>query len=253
MPETLELGDVGPAVSTLQQMLIEQGYSVGHDGDSGIFSKATLSAVTLFQNGHVGPDGKPLKPDGVVGPVTWWALNNPEAPAEGGGIPPEAQTHPGNAIAAFALHAAVGELKRGVKEIPSGSNRGPRIDVYTGLVGKPSGIVGPPWCAYFVSWCFAQAAPGSPFGRISGAQALAFWGRKFGCTVMNPVSCSAGDIFVIARGEVHGHTGIVEAYHKGKIWTIEGNSGNAVRRLQRSLADCLAVVNFDRWSVGTRS
>ena len=152
-----------------------------------------------------------------------------------------------NAISAVALFAAQEELQRGVKEVPDGSNRGERIDIYTGMVGKDPVLKGPAWCAYWVSWCFAQAPGGSPFKRIGGAQAIAFWGDKHGCTTWRPYSCKAGDIFVIANSEVRGHVGIVRAYEAGTIWTIEGNAGNAVRTFKRKLIDCVAIVNFDNW------
>lgn len=62
---TLQLGDRGAAVSTLQTRLNVHGAHVGVDG---VFGPATLSAVKGFQK------AAKLNVDGIVGPATWQAL-----------------------------------------------------------------------------------------------------------------------------------------------------------------------------------
>jgi len=61
----LERGASGTAVKELQRLLVATGIRLRIDGD---FGAATERAVTRFQR------SKGLRPDGVVGPVTWRAL-----------------------------------------------------------------------------------------------------------------------------------------------------------------------------------
>jgi peptidoglycan hydrolase-like protein with peptidoglycan-binding domain len=63
---TLQEGDTGPAVETLQTRLNAWGATLAVNGD---FGPDTLAAVKAFQAGHA------LSVDGIVGPLTWAALN----------------------------------------------------------------------------------------------------------------------------------------------------------------------------------
>ena len=62
----LQEGDTGAAVKTLQTRLNAWGATLAVDGD---FGSATLAAVKAFQTAHH------LSMDGIVGPLTWAALN----------------------------------------------------------------------------------------------------------------------------------------------------------------------------------
>jgi polysaccharide deacetylase family sporulation protein PdaB len=62
----LRLGSTGSAVRTLQQALVDKGYSLSVDG---VFGPITQSAVMSFQR-SVG-----ITVDGIVGPVTWSKLS----------------------------------------------------------------------------------------------------------------------------------------------------------------------------------
>lgn len=70
---TIRKGSRGEYVTLLQTMLIQRGYSCGSSGADGIFGNDTLYAVKKFQmdNG--------LQIDGIVGPATWGALDNPSS------------------------------------------------------------------------------------------------------------------------------------------------------------------------------
>ncbi len=61
------MGSVGPEVEMLQRILYSIGYNPGPI--DGIFGPLTRSAVVRFQldNG--------LVPDGIVGPMTWAAID----------------------------------------------------------------------------------------------------------------------------------------------------------------------------------
>ena len=69
---TIRKGDRGPYVALAQTELIQQGYSCGNKGADGIFGNDTLAAVKAFQQANG------LDPDGVVGPLTWAALDSTE-------------------------------------------------------------------------------------------------------------------------------------------------------------------------------
>jgi hypothetical protein len=240
----VKLGSVGEQVEELQQALIEAGFDVGVDASDHVFGRDTFAAVTRFQAEHFGRDGKPLQIDGVVGDNTWWALQNPtQEPAPGADDVPHQPV--GGVTAASALEAALGELKAGVREIPAGSNRGNRIDVYTGFDG-PAEQVGPPWCAYFVSWCFKQNPTGkSPFGRIGSALNIGHWAERNNCAIARgTLAPLAGDIFIINRDGIHGHTGLVRAVLGDQIATVEGNSANAVRSVRRPVSSIESFVRI---------
>ena len=69
---TFRRGDKGDMVRVLQtQLSTGHGYDIGKCGIDGDFGKATEAAVKKFQK------DKGLTADGVVGPKTWEALNQP--------------------------------------------------------------------------------------------------------------------------------------------------------------------------------
>ena len=256
---TLSIGMSGGDVPSLQQILIEQGFSCGEDPNSSpqVFGHSTDSAVKLFQASHDGPDNRVLSVDGVVGPNTWWALENPSGSSQGqlGLVLPDMPLQePSNPIAAAGLQSAWLELHKKICEIPDGSNRNPEIDLFTGMSGKPLSIPGPTWCAYFVSWNFAKSPHGSPFGRIGGAQSIAHACQHSipGSVIESPFPDESrikpGDIAVIANGQDHGHAFHVAAVLDGKIWTVEGNCGNAIRSKKRTIDVCKYVINFDSYA-----
>jgi hypothetical protein len=70
---TLRPGDKGPAVRTMQGLLVARGWNAGttgaaHDGIDGDFGPITEACVHTFQQDHK------LTDDGVVGPKTWPVL-----------------------------------------------------------------------------------------------------------------------------------------------------------------------------------
>ena len=71
---TIRRGDKGDAVREAQTMLYNLGYDIGkRTGIDGDFGRMTESAVQCFQADHIGDFG--LIVDGVVGPMTWDALD----------------------------------------------------------------------------------------------------------------------------------------------------------------------------------
>jgi hypothetical protein len=225
---TLRLGARGPEVGVAQQALLEAGLSVDA-GELALseFGASTELAVHAFQAAHVDLQGHALAQDGAIGPATAWALEHPGAAAPGytaAGWRSDIASEPEGAREVLA--AAIAEI--GTREEPDGSNRGPRVDVYT----APYPAI--PWCAAFVSWAWSRREGGSPFGRIYSAHGLADWGQEHGRIVTIP---QPGDVWTIFRDDVHGHAGLVVLVRPdGTMCTVEGNSGNAVRGLIRPLA-----------------
>lgn len=65
-------GCTGEYVTILQKLLLDKGYDP--QGIDGKFGKNTLAAVIKFQRNNSDINGKQLKDDGCVGPLTWGAL-----------------------------------------------------------------------------------------------------------------------------------------------------------------------------------
>ena len=72
---TIRRGDKGDGVAYCQSILAGLGYSLGVAGVDGDFGRKTEEAVIQFQrNWNTGHPGEKLIDDGIVGPMTWDAL-----------------------------------------------------------------------------------------------------------------------------------------------------------------------------------
>ena len=225
----VQLGATGLAVGRIQQALSEAGYAIPSDENAQQhFGVGTQLAVRGFQASHLGPTGKPLYVDGVVGDQTWWSLQHPGGTdafiADGWRF--DASTV--RDAVKPALVAAAAQIS--VHEDPDGSNDGPLIRPFT----APD-FIGSPWCALFASWAFAHLPGGSPFGRIAATWALYEWAEAHGFILPPAALPQAGDVAVILHGERtspsrHGHTMMVCGSLTGDTFpTIAGNESNAVR------------------------
>jgi len=137
----ITIGTKGAPVKKLQRLLKSVGFKIVVDG---IFGPKTLESVLDFQAKCDGPDDLPLEIDGIVGPATWWALNNSQVPGWNTAKP--------KGMMKKALEIALEE--NGVREVPKNSNWGP-VKKYL----KSAGYDSPqPWCAAFTWWCIAEAA-----------------------------------------------------------------------------------------------
>jgi hypothetical protein len=208
--------------AAVDQALVESGYT-GPD------------ALLEFQAAHVGPDGRHLVADGIVGPNTAWALQHPGAALVAQGYTVSGWRRGDDQwpqAVREVLAVAIAEI--GTAEYPDGTNRGPRVDVYT----TPD--LGEPWCAFFASWAWSRRDSGSPFGRIGSVYGLRDWGHAHGRLVDG--APQPGDIFLILRSgddpepgaPRRGHCGLVCAVlEDAMVATCEGNASNAVRGLVR--------------------
>ena len=236
---TLIIGMSGTAVGELHQMLLEANEQI----DAGelrtqTFGPSTKSAVLDFQSSHVDPKGRPLGQDGVVGPVTLASLKNPREPverftADGWRIDLN-ECRPQERV---VVETAVSQI--GVKEDPPGSNRGPKIDLYTGKEW-----FGSPWCMLWISYCWKYADGGSPFGKLASAYKIKSWGEAKGRILPANELARPGDIGVIMRAQGRGHVALISGKEVPgeKLFAIEGNCGNACRATVRDRSQFTCIV-----------
>jgi hypothetical protein len=143
------------------------------------------------------------------------------------------------------LEVALAELDAGAREVPPGSNRGPRVDLYLPAWARRNAGKGPSWCCYFAGWVHHQATgQGLPGGRVGLCQRVMLAADAVGLWVPKRMGSepSPGDAFIMDtdgdRGN-RGHIGIVlRVSQDGRtINTVEGNSGHRVRLGLRHLDD----------------
>jgi len=236
---TLVIGSSGKEVGELHQLLLESGEKI----DAGelraqMFGPSTKTAVLDFQSSHVDPKGHPLAQDGMVGPVTYAALQNPCEPVErftAAGW--RLDLNECRSQERIVVEKAAGEI--GTQENPLGSNRGPKVDQYTG-----EKWLGQPWCALFVSYCWKYADGGSPFGSLASAYKIRSWGIEKAALIPNNEPARPGDIGVIMRAQGRGHVALVvgKELPGEKLRCVEGNNGSAVRGTLRDREQFTCIV-----------
>lgn len=143
-------------------------------------------------------------------------------------------------------HALV-ELSLGVAEIVKGSNRGLRVDKYTGGRAEP-------WCGHFVAWCYRLAGKTIP-GYVQPSPAVASplasvqfledtfkqhgWWWPVG-DAKRGLPGPSDLVFLKGRdGSDPGrgrHVGIVEEIDAAYVVSIDGNWGDMVCRVRRLIS-----------------
>lgn len=131
-----------------------------------------------------------------------------------------------------ALQIALGELKAGAREIPTGSNLGPFVTKYL----KPAGLKPPqPYCASAISWCFKEGAEQlgipMPFHYSPGALSLFHQLQDKGWEI-KAAKVQPGDLIFWHRGPTNsglGHVEIIQfGMNEGKIQNIGFNHTSQV-------------------------
>ena len=241
MPRTLRKRPPSKDVQLLQKLLHSNGYLRDALPADGLFDQVTHNEVVLFQLQHIDEQGHPLKPDGEVGPITWWALKNPSGESQRNhyeGTIPGGLTNTRRQL----LSLIIEEHDKPIFEIPDGSNRSPDIDQYWGNTG----VLGQPWCCVFVSWSLLEVLGELPIeGKYHfGVQKMWRAAKRRGLAVEKP---KPGDVFIQIKSGGKGHTGFVIGVSGDdrEIYTCEGNAGNRIKIGKRSggsiahYVDCL--------------
>jgi len=218
--KTLKRGDRHRAVRQIQEWLCLHGYRVVVDGD---FGSATKAAVSAFQR------KLRLDPDGAVGPKTWGKLVAPMASV----LEPLAAGR--KTFAELTLAYATRHLAQHPLEV-GGQNCGPWVRLYTaGNEGNDW-----PWCAAFVTFLMKQAAEtlgaGMPIAGSVSCDTLAGQGRAAGRFVseqdlkrgkVQRSEMPTASLFLVRRTDSDWtHVGLVTAFDKDVVQTIEGNTND---------------------------
>jgi len=247
MPLLLIKSSQGNQVKEVQTLLVARGFLTDEE-ITGTFDNETIIAVRAFQAQNLDQHGQPLTVDGKVGELTWWSLHNPKpkidlpSAIDFTKMPTAGGTHKGRA----ALAAAIGELKANAREI-GGENRGPFVEKYlNGLVAQ-----GNPWCAGFVSWCFAQTPNGIPFPYSVRARNIldTFRKKNWAQRPGEGFEPAPGDIVVWWRESLSsgkGHIGLVHQVKDGYLYTIEGNRSSRVQGFSYVLSRMDKLLGFGR-------
>jgi len=201
------------------------------DGD---FGAKTEASVKLFQT------RRSLKPDGVLGPVSWAELFGRET---------DIARTPETPLLAGALQAALSQV--GVREI-GGRNRGPQVDQYLAAVGTPPGLS---WCMAFCCWAFKDGANSrhveNPVVMTAGVHR--HWRQApdeikvaSDAALDDLRNIKPGMIYLIDHGFGKGHCGLVVTAEPDGIHGVEGNTnergsreGDGVYRKIRSYSEIL--------------
>ena len=93
------------------------------------------------------------------------------------------------------------------------------------------------WCACFVSWCANECGyiDAGVIPKYAGCVNGVEWFKERGRWLNNTAEPSPGMIIFFDWNDENGqdgssdHTGIVEKVEDGRVWTIEGNSGDSCR------------------------
>lgn len=151
--------------------------------------------------------------------------------------------------------AILGLLEVGVKEHPTNSNRGTRVEQYLAAVSLAPGN---PYCAAWISYLVQQASlpPSYPPTFKSSGGALRLLTKNPGLRMASPyvVPC----VFVQDHGAGKGHCGLVlELLPDGGFVSIEANTGagpaapaadrdggGVYRRQDRHVADCVGFIRI---------
>ena len=160
------------------------------------------------------------------------AAVNANAPGATQIAPGQFTAHGASQTGQKALEAARSQL--GVREA-SGRNDGVPSQRY--MNGRKE-----PWCANFVAWAFRQTGQELPGNQrsLASVQYMEDSMKKAG-KFHTGVPAPGDIIFFKNRGRsdrgTGRHVGIVEKVENGFVYTIEGNTSNAVRRRKYSLSE----------------
>ena len=118
---------------------------------------------------------------------------------------------------------SIAQAEIGTLESPPGSNR---IKYNTWYYGQEVSGKAYPWCMVFIQWCFAQAEVSELLPlRTASCGALMLAAQAAGLWITKDFRPGDVVIYDFPGGAATDHCGIVESFAKGKIVSIEGNTG----------------------------
>lgn len=253
LDRNLRYGMSGEDVKYVQQILLAEG--AFHGTPLGNFLTRTRDAVKYFQGTHIGEDGEFLKPDGVVGPKTWWALHNPNGSAQRSFIPSENNQPTAGGGSPSPRDMFIKQLydmhAQGIREIPNGANYGDGVTAIVNACGFKYGIY---WCLAAQSYAYKEATGEAPMGAMH-VHCSTFWNEALERGIAFPKSRYEpipGDIAIYNyKGGLRsgnrlagaGHAaGVARVSHDGKSFNaLEGNVGNRFKHSIRRESESTLV------------
>jgi peptidoglycan hydrolase-like protein with peptidoglycan-binding domain len=249
---TLRHGMKGEDVKLVQQILQREGYFNGTP--LGNFKGITRDALKHFQGTHIGKDGEFLKADGVVGPITWWALHNPNGSAQRSFIVPPAKATSVQADSTErdnVLRFLYARHRTGVQEVPGGSNYGDGVTACVNACGFTYGIY---WCLAEQSYAEKEANGKAPLGAMH-VHCSTFWNEANKRGMAHPKDGYIpipGDIAIYNySGGLRSGNRLVGAGHAARVVRvsetgnsynmIEGNVGNRLKLSVRNRSESTLV------------
>lgn len=238
-------------VPLLRSLLTSQGYTVPATANPNLYDAKLRGVVRLFQAQHTDKDGKWLQTDETVGPLTWWALENPSGKAQAGPAPAKAKPTAPSSERLAVVKEAFRWFKMPTKEIPDGSNWGGNVTKILQNYGKPAA-----WCMFFVSRVFKEALGRWPLGANHGGCKAFMEAAKKVAGAWQPIGNGyvprPGDVGVIVHPNGQGHVFWIVAISAGTalgymLETIGGNEGNQVKLSRRDtwrITDFKGFVNL---------
>jgi len=228
-------GDVGVLQALLQSHGFYQGQRIDHD-----FGPKTEDALRYFQATHRDEKGINLKGTGILDKATWIALH---APAVAPKTVPIDRVLPSglNTERLEFLQSWLKDYRKGVVEVPRGSNWGGEISKYLNGIGPTY------WCCFCAVWHYQNVTRRWPLGERFGL-VLAFWraAQKKKCAIEKGTRMPLpGDLFVILyrnkAGQLKGtgHIGVVTSIAPDgkKFNTLAGNESDSLRFGYRNFSD----------------
>src|SRR3990172_5023580 len=212
----LKVGSLGDDVEKIQDRLEELGYAIGDSKRCGVFNHAMSTMIAKFQNQHLGPHGKFLRGDGVVGEKTIWALNYPSGKAQRSELTP---LYPDDLppLRNKLLAQCLLVHKANVHEIPAGSNWGDGIPQFGGKEGWS-------WCCLSATTVARRAGVEVP--HLARVYDLWKWAEKRGMFYpidsIDPLAHLPGNFLIWQHKTSRGawtKTGHISIEAMIKVWT----------------------------------
>lgn len=218
-------------MQAMQSVLQSLGSSSsGSGGSQGWGDSSASSSTSPYSSGGYSDAGMGNSGDSSIGGTSGTQQTSGTSNSSNNNASSSYNTADGNIKS--LLDVASGEV--GQREKGS-TNKGEAVRKY----GR--GDQGYAWCANFASWCLEEGlGKNNPMKRTSSCQNIVGQAKKQNAWASRKSGYSpqAGDLILFDwnhNGSAQ-HVGIVEKVEDGKVYTIEGNSSDAVKRRSYSLS-----------------